>query len=100
MRRIILGFFMLIGFTGIMNAQMSGELGVNFNSLNNFGLRYLYNMDDVYLRFTALSLNSSTQISDFDSQNERKDRNNGVGLRLGVEMRSGLVNNTDMCSIV
>ena len=73
------------------NSQSSHiqEVGINFNNLNSFGIRYKCGNDTTLLRFTLLSLNGSDNRVKPDSVGFNES-STGFGFNIGFERRRNI----------
>jgi len=78
-------------YTIAQNGQSSHiqEVGINFNNLNSFGIRYKCGNDTTLLRFALLSLNGSDNRVKPDSVGNHES-STGFGFNIGFDRRRNI----------
>ena len=90
MKKLCLALLLIVPFIlSAQTAEKRNQLGLNFTSLNDFGVRYKTGTDKGLFRFTALSIYGNDSSTDKNSVNY-KDQNFGAGLNLGYEFHTPL----------
>ncbi len=85
---VSMALFITIPFYSIAQdiPQKVHEAGINFSSLNNFGIRYKCGTDNTLLRLTLLSINGNNTATKLDSVTNNQS-SMGFGFNIGFEKR-------------
>ena len=98
---LLLFFFGVnLSFAQDQTSSKIHELGLTFSNLDNFGIRYKCGNQKILLRFSALSMNLSSNNDWGRTQDsiDRKSTGYGAGFRIGFEKRIVVV--PDFCLLL
>lgn len=99
MKKTLLSLLLLcttISTTFAQEEEKRQEVGINFSSLNSFGLTYRTGTATNLWRFNVLSINGSNLNNDTENQSESDQTTIGGSVSIGKEFRKPITKNLEL----